>query len=123
MLLLWPLLLFLLSLVLTMETPTAGEYYISSFFGIAYKKAGFIVFFLAALFIGMFTNVRPVLAGLTVILFFGAISIYEGEKYKGSHNLIPFEFIIFAVYCLPVVVGVIAGNFIRKARNRPAARD
>ncbi len=113
MLLLWPALLFLLSLIFTTVPPNTGEYYLSSFFTLNYQKAGYMIFFLVALIMGLYTKVKPVLAGLTVMLFFALISIYEATRFRTSHNLIPFEFIFFAVFSLPVVAGVFIGNLVR----------
>ena len=58
------------------------------------------------------------LLGGAMIVVFPLISIYEATRFKGSHNLIPFELIIFAVGAIPLVLAAWLGRKLADRRER-----
>jgi hypothetical protein len=70
------------------------------------------LFFIAGIVIGYFWGLNPWLSGLFLIAIFPLTSVVEATVYKGSHNLIPFEFLMHFVFALPAIIGVYAGRFI-----------
>lgn len=94
-----------------------GEYYYSSFLQNNYTMLAGVVFFLAGFAAGYHLKLNPWLAGYCFILIFPLTSLYEGAVYKGSHNLLPFEFIIHFLFSLPFIMGAYIGKFLSKLDN------
>ena len=97
-------------LVFRPPVPMAGEYFLSN---ILIANYGFLtagLYLLFGYFAGRFTRVRPVLAALAMVVLFPAVSCYEGERYPGSHNLIPFEFVGHFLMALPAWGGALLGR-------------
>ncbi len=103
----------LVSKVQPHTTPDPGEYYYSNTLRTGYTVWTAIIFFVAGIIVGVISKLNPWLAGLSLIFIFPLVTLYEGTIYRGSHNLLPFELVIFFVFALPCVIGVYAGKFIR----------
>jgi hypothetical protein len=95
-----------------LNSKPGDEYYFSKFLLINYSYLTTILFFIAGASIGYSWRLNPWLSGLFLIAIFPLISVVESIIYKGSHNLIPFEFIIHFLFALPAVIGVYVGRFI-----------
>jgi hypothetical protein len=93
-----------------------GEYYYSDTLRYGYNVLTACLFFLIGVAAGLYTRLSPWLTGLFLIIMFPVISIYEATVYRGSHNLIPFEFAIFFVFAMPAIVGVFIGRLIYNKR-------
>ncbi len=106
------LLLIIFSRFQQVDPPKPGEYYYSSFLNNNYTFLFGVVLFLVGLLIGYLLRYNPWLAGLSLILIYPVTSLYEATVFKGSHNLIPFEFFVFFAYSLPAVLGVYLGKYI-----------
>ena len=106
------LLLILCSTIQHTAVRPPGEYYYSAFFRNNYTVPGALLFLMAGLLTGYFFKLNPWLSGLSLILIFPLVSFYEAIIYRGSHNLIPFELIIYFLFSLPGVLGVYLGKFI-----------
>ena len=92
-------------------TPVAGEYHYSELLRSNYLTIpGVTIFFIAGFGVGYFWNLNPWVSGLCLFIIFPLTSIIEGIAYKGSHNLIPFELIIFFLFALPSVIAVYIGK-------------
>ena len=82
--------------------PTAvrqsGEYYYSSFLRNNYTILSASLFLLVGILVGYFFKLNPWLVGLSLILIFPLVSFYEATIYRGSHNLIPFELIVYFLW-------------------------
>jgi uncharacterized membrane protein YfcA len=71
-----------------------------------------ILFLIAGLAVGYLMELKPWLAGICLILIFPITALYEATVYSGSHNLIPFEFLVFILYALPSLVGAYLGKWL-----------
>ena len=100
------------------KTKPGDEYYFSSLLNNNYRYATTILFFSVGIAVGYFWRLNPWLTGLCLIAIFPLTSITEGTVYKGSHNLIPFEFIIHFVLALPAIIGVYVGKFVLSKTTR-----
>lgn len=111
------LLILFCSLLQHENAATPGEYYYSSFLQNNYTLLTGIVFLLAGFAAGYYFKLNSWVAGICFIFIFPLTSLYEGTVYKGSHNLLPFEFIIHFLFALPSLMGVYMGNFVSKLDN------
>ena len=96
--------------------PKAGEYYYSSILMDNYTILCACVFFIIGLLIGYCFRLNPWHVGLSLILIFPIVTFYEATIYRRSHNLLPFELVIYFLYSLPAVVGVYLGKFIQRRK-------
>jgi hypothetical protein len=95
--------------------PVVGEYHYSRFLqGNYFTIPAVTIFFIIGLGVGYFWKLNPWLTGLCLFFIFPLTSIIEATVYKGSHNLIPFEFIFFFLFAMPSIVAVYIGSFIFK---------
>lgn len=108
-----PLIILFCSLFQHTTLPT-GEYHYSMFFGKNYTIPAVAIFLLTGIATGYYFNLNPWLTSLCLYLIFPIISIIEAIIYPGSHNLIPFEFVMYFVYALPAIFGVYIGRSIKK---------
>jgi hypothetical protein len=106
------LILVLCSFVQHVPAPTKGEYYYSTFLRYNFTFLAKAVFFIAGLIIGYFSKLNPWYSGLCLNLVFPVTSIIEATVYKGSHNLIPFEFAMQLWNALPAIIAVYIGRLI-----------
>lgn len=52
--------------------------------------------------------------GLTTMALFPIMAIFEMFVVSGSHNLFPIEFILYAVYSVPAIIGAYIAQGIQK---------
>jgi len=106
------------------KTPpsSVGEYHYSSFFKNNYTILTAIIFFIAGIFIGYYLHLNPWLSGICLVLIFYITAVIESIVYRGSHNLIPFEFIMYFVFALPSIIGAYAGHLFFKESVRRKKR-
>jgi hypothetical protein len=95
-----------------------GEYYYSGFLRNNYTVLSASLFFILGIGIGYFFRLNPWLSGLSMVLVFPLVSLYEAAVYRGSHNLIPFELLVFFLFSLPGVAGVYMGKNIAHRRTQ-----
>jgi hypothetical protein len=100
------------SLFQKMEIPFQGEYAYSSFLKYHLTLPAWVLFCIAGVAIGYFSNLNPWYAGLSLFFVFPLTSMVEATVYRGSHNLIPFEFGMYFLYALPSIAAVYVGRFI-----------
>jgi hypothetical protein len=106
------LLILLVSIILETPATPQGEYHYSSFLKNNYGITAGILFLIAGLAVGYLMELKPWLAGICLILIFPITALYEPTIYRGSHNLIPFEFLVFILYALPSLVGAYLGKWL-----------
>ncbi len=106
------LLILLVSIILETPATPQGEYHYSSFLRNNYGITATILYLIAGLAVGYLMELKPWLAGICLILIFPITSLYEATIYRGSHNLIPFEFLIFFLYALPSLSGAYLGKWL-----------
>lgn len=106
------LLILLVSIILETPATPAGEYHYSSFLRNNYGITAGILYLIAGLAVGYLMELKPWLAGFCLILIFPITALYEATVYRGSHNLIPVEFLVFILYALPSLVGAYLGKWL-----------
>jgi hypothetical protein len=107
------LLLILLCSIMQKVAPSQyPEYYYSLFLARNYTVLTAVIFFMAGLLIGYYFRLNPWLSGMCLILIIPIASFYEIAVDLSSHNLLPFELIIYFVFALPPTIGVYLGRFV-----------
>lgn len=117
------LIIILCSLIQSVPEPTKGEYYYSFFLRNNYTLLSNIFFFVTGFFGGYYYKINPWIAGICLFLIFPLTSIIEGVVYKGSHNLIPFEFVFHFLMALPTILAVYIGRYINKRVEKRKVQD
>jgi hypothetical protein len=92
--------------------PPNGEYFLSEWLRNNFTWPIRIIFCMAGFAIGFFTRLNPFLAGISLSLFFPLIIVYEATVYRGSHNLIPAEILMYMVWSIPAIAGAYAGAYL-----------
>ncbi len=110
-------LILLASTLQHVRAPQAGEYHYSSFLRHNYTWLTIGLFFIGGLAIGYRFHPNPWRVGIAMIFIFPLVSMYEAAIYRGSHNLIPFELIVYFAFSLPAVAGVYLGNWVFQRRK------
>ena len=106
------LLVILSSRIQHVKPPQTGEYYYSSFLRNNYTVFTACIFLIVGLIIGYYFKLNPWLSGISLILIFPITAFYEATVYRGSHNLIPFELVIYLLWSVPAIAGIYLGRFI-----------
>ncbi|MCX5761134.1 MAG: hypothetical protein NTW72_06455 [Gemmatimonadetes bacterium] len=98
--------------------PRAGEYFLTR---LAQSLVGIVSLplagFMAATF-GLLTRAHVALIGLAMVAVFPAIAVYEATRFRGSHNLMPFEFAMIAVCAVPLVLAAWIGRRLARRAGR-----
>jgi len=76
------------------------------------------IFFITGVLIGYFWQLNPWKVGLCLFLVFPVTAFIEILIYRGSHNLIPFELLIYFLYALPCIIAVYIGKYISQQRAK-----
>jgi hypothetical protein len=98
--------------------PRAGEYFLTQ---LAQSLVGFVSLPLAgflAVALGYFTRAHIAVIGLAMVAVFPAIAVYEMTRFRGSHNLIPFELAIIAVCAVPLMLAAWFGRRLARRADR-----
>lgn len=101
--------------------PRRGEYFISQ---TLFQNYTFLTEGVLLLFAGVvcsLTGANFILVGLSTIVVLPVVAVYEAEVYRGSHNLIPIEFVMHGLYALPPIAGAWLGSLVFKRRRRKSA--
>lgn len=102
--------------------PEPGEYFLTQ---LAWGQIGAVSITLAmaaAFAFGFFTKAHPLQVAGAMIAVFPLISIYEAMRFRGSHNLIPFEFAIFALGAIPLALAAWSGRMLVRRLGRTGPR-
>jgi hypothetical protein len=115
--------LFIIILSSTMQQAAplqSGEYFYSGFLRNNYTVVTVCMFFVVGLSVGYYLQLNPWFSGLSMILVFPLVSLYEATVYRGSHNLLPLEFVVHFLYALPAILGVYLGRYFnaKTQKNR-----
>jgi hypothetical protein len=96
----------------------------SHFLNYNFTKVVGCIFFIIGLLIGYFSRLNPLYVGLSLFSIFPLTSLAESIINKGSHDLIPFEFIMYFFYSLPTIFAVYIARFtLGQVSNRKAKPD
>ena len=96
--------------------PPKGEYFLSEWLRNNFTWPVRIIFCFAGFLAGYFMKLNPILTGISLSAVFPVIAIYEATVHRGSHNLIPLEFITFIIWSLPAVLAAYAGASVARKR-------
>lgn len=102
------------SIIQRTNIPLPGEYQFSNFLRSNYSYISGSLFFLIGIFSGYYFKSNPWITGISLISIFPIIAMYEATIYRGSHNLIPFEFLVHFLFSLPAVLGTYLGRFLNR---------
>ena len=98
-------------------TPPPGEYHYSMLLRQNFTLAAIVIYSIAGFILGYFLELNCFLIGLSLISIFPITSMVEATIYRGSHNLIPFEFAVFFAYGLPATIAAFIGKKINTTLN------
>lgn len=104
--------------VFNISLPLRGEYFYSSFFRNNYTYYTAIAYFVLGGAACYFFSLRPWFCGMALLLVFPIASLYEATVYRGSHNLIPLELLVYFFYALPAVAGAYLGRYLSGTRKK-----
>lgn len=117
------LIILLSSLIQHVPERMKGEYYYSSFLRNNYSLLSNIFLCIIGFLCGYYLKLNPWFTGICLFLIFPLTSIIEGVVYKGSHNLIPFEFVFHFLMTLPTVIAVYIGRFVNNKVEKRKVQD
>ena len=106
------LLILLSSRIQHVAPPQSGEYYYSGFLRNNYTVLTACIFLIVGLLMGYYFKLNPWLSGISLVLIFPITAFYEATVYRGSHNLIPFELVVYLLWSIPAIAGIYLGRFI-----------
>lgn len=72
---------------------------------------------MSGIIIGFLTKRLCVFLGMSSILVFPSVAIYEMVRDPTSHNLWPFEFVIYFAFSIPAIVGACVGKKIAERKK------
>jgi hypothetical protein len=81
-----------------------------------------ILFLLTGITVGLKTRLSPWLTGIALISVLPVLAIIESLVFRGTHNLIPFEMIMYFLWSLPAIAGVYVGRLMYNKRVLRAAK-
>ena len=93
---------------------TSNEYYYSKSLRTSYSIEVASLFFFTSFITGFFYKVDPWIAGISMISIFLAATFYEMTVFKGSHNLLPAELVIYFFFSLPSILGSYLGSYLKR---------
>lgn len=92
--------------------PDKGEYFYSRSLSESLTLPAKAAFIIVAFLVTYYLRLHPLLVGVLLFLAFPLTSVVEGVMYKGSHNLLPFEFIMHFIFAIPAIVAAYIGRFL-----------
>jgi hypothetical protein len=81
--------------------------------GISFWSFGLLL--LSGFGVKLLSNLSGWKIGLTTMALFPILAIFEMFVDSSSHNMFPFEFIFYAVYAVPSIIGAYIAQGIKKA--------
>lgn len=102
------------SLIQQVPPEARAEYRYSSFFRDNYTLLPKIILPLVGLAVGYFTRLSPLISGICLYLIFPLTAAMEAVIFKSSHNLIPFEFLMYLGSALPTIALAYTGRLLKK---------
>jgi hypothetical protein len=97
--------------------PDPGEYHYSGLLRRNFTGMAVFFFVVAGFALGYRFKYNPFHVGISLIGIFPITAIIEATYYPGSHNLIPFEFIIYFLYATPAVIAAFLGKWLFKRQQ------
>lgn len=94
--------------------PEPGEYKYSLMLRSNFTWVAILVQVIAGFLLGYWLTYNPFFIGICLLFIFPFTAILESIYYRGSHNLIPFEFVVYFLYSLPATSAAFLGKFLAK---------
>lgn len=113
------LILWINSKIQNVEAAALGEYYYSKLLRTNYTYITGSLFLITGFVVGFLCKIIPLMVGLSMISVFLLATFYEMTVFKGSHNLLPFELMIYCLFALPPIVGTYLGLYFKKVKQKP----
>lgn len=98
--------------------PASGEYFLTELVRAQIGPISVSIALVAAFAFGYYTQAQPVLVGLAMVVVFPMIAMYEVVRYRGSHNLLPFEMAIVASWAIPLILAAWLGRSLARRSGR-----
>ena len=114
------LILLLHQLIVRPPAPVSREYALSGqvLWNYSWGVAGLLL--LVGFAVGFVVRSRAWAAGVGLVLFQAALTVYEIQRFPTSHNLLPFDVLSWIVMAAPLVIGSFAGTRLRRGRQQLA---
>ena len=110
--------LYVSSKIENISISTSNEYYYSKSLRTSYSIEVASLFFFTSFITGFFYKVDPWIAGISMISIFLAATFYEMTVFKGSHNLLPAELVIYFFFSLPSILGSYLGSYLKRINQK-----
>lgn len=98
--------------------PASGEYFLTELVRAQIGPISILIALVAAFAFGYYAQAQPVLVGLAMVVVFPIVAMYEVVRYRGSHNLLPFEMAIVASWAIPLILAAWLGRFLARRAGR-----
>ena len=98
--------------------PESGEYFLTELARAQIGPISVLIALVAAFAFGYYAQAQPVLVGFVMLAVFPIVAMYEGTRYRGSHNLIPFEMAIVATWAIPIILAGWLGRSLARRSGR-----
>jgi len=98
--------------------PASGEYFLTELARAQLGPISVLIALGAAFAFGYYAQAQPVLFGFAMLVVFPIVAVYEGTRYPGSHNLIPFEMAIVATWAIPLILVAWFGRSLARRFGR-----
>ncbi len=105
------------TVLFTSVPPEPGEYFLTE---LARAQLGPVSVTLALVLAAGFgaSQIPPVVVGLSMVATFPLIALYEASVFRGSHNLLPFEMAIVALWSIPLIFAAYGGRWTARRYER-----
>lgn len=106
--------LYVSSQIQNIRKSTLNEYYYTKSLRSSYTIFVASLFFIISFISGFLYKVNPWIVGISMNSIFLLATFYEMTVFKGSHNLLPAELVIYFFISLPSILGSYLGLYINR---------
>lgn len=106
--------LYVSSQIQNIRKSTLNEYYYTKSLRSSYTIFVASLFFIISFISGFLYKVNPWIVGISMNSIFLIATFYEMTVFKGSHNLLPAELVIYFFFSLPSILGSYLGLHINR---------
>ncbi len=106
--------LYVSSQIQNIRKSTLNEYYYTKSLRSSYTIFVASLFFIISFISGFLYKVNPWIVGISMNSIFLLATFYEMTVFKGSHNLLPAELVIYFFFSLPSILGSYLGLYINR---------
>ena len=106
--------LYVSSQIQNIRISTLNEYYYNKSLRFSYTIFVASLFFIISFISGFLYKVNPWIVGISMNSIFLLATFYEMTVFKGSHNLLPAELVIYFFFSLPSILGSYLGLYINR---------